>query len=156
MMVHVGKICKPLEMQRDFALHKAGRGRLTSSSVEHKTGAIFQQDNARPHTARVLQDGLHTVTTLLWPPRSPDLSPIEHIWDQLVRRVENPTSLNELEARFVSNRAYLGSVGTASWESDEFERTRGKVTSNMERNVSRHHTDLVGLNARSYRLVHSR
>ncbi|GFU24177.1 transposable element Tcb2 transposase [Trichonephila clavipes] len=28
---------------------------------------IFQQDNARPHTARVSQDCLHTVTTLPWP-----------------------------------------------------------------------------------------
>ncbi|GFU98478.1 transposable element Tcb1 transposase [Trichonephila clavipes] len=57
---------------------------------------------------------------------------------------------------FVSNRAYLGSFGTASWASHEFERTRGKVTENMEPNVSRHHTELVSLNARSYRIVHSR
>ncbi|GFV66058.1 transposable element Tcb2 transposase [Trichonephila clavipes] len=45
------------------------------------TGAIFQQDNARPHTERVSQDRLRTVTTLPWSARSPDLSPIEHIWD---------------------------------------------------------------------------
>ncbi|GFU56323.1 transposable element Tcb1 transposase [Trichonephila clavipes] len=44
-------------------------------------GAIFQQDNARPHTTKVSQDCLRTVTKLLWPARSPDLSPIEHIWD---------------------------------------------------------------------------
>ncbi|GFW83802.1 uncharacterized protein TNCV_669151 [Trichonephila clavipes] len=30
--------------------------------------------------------------------------------------------------RFVSNRAYLGSFGMGSWTSQEFERTRGKVT----------------------------
>ncbi|GFX64890.1 transposable element Tcb1 transposase [Trichonephila clavipes] len=41
--------------------------------------------------------------------------------------------------RSVSNRANLGSFGTASWASHEFEGTRGKVTGNMERNVSRHH-----------------
>ncbi|PRD21524.1 UNVERIFIED_CONTAM: hypothetical protein NCL1_51501 [Trichonephila clavipes] len=28
----------------------------------------------------------------------PNLSPIEHIWDNLGRRIGNPTSLNELEA----------------------------------------------------------
>ncbi|GFV03769.1 transposable element Tcb2 transposase [Trichonephila clavipes] len=61
--------------------------------------AIFQQDNARPHTARVSQDCLHTVTTLPWPALFPDLSPIEHIWDHLGLRVALPTSLNELEAR---------------------------------------------------------
>ncbi|GFT76237.1 transposable element Tcb1 transposase [Trichonephila clavipes] len=57
--------------------------------------------------------------------------------------------------RFVSNRAYLGSFGTASWAFHEFERTRGKVTANMERNVSSHHTELVCFNAQSYRIVHS-
>ncbi|GFV88243.1 uncharacterized protein TNCV_4542891 [Trichonephila clavipes] len=56
----------------------------------------------------------------------------------------------------VSNRAYLRLFGTTSWASHEFERTIGKVTANTERNVSRHHTELVGINARSYRIVHSR
>ncbi|GFX27747.1 transposable element Tcb1 transposase [Trichonephila clavipes] len=37
--------------------------------------------------------------------------------------------------RFVSNRVHLGSFGTASWASHEFERTRSKDTANMERNV---------------------
>ncbi|GFX84830.1 transposable element Tcb2 transposase [Trichonephila clavipes] len=46
-------------------------------------GAIFQQDNARPHTARVAQDFLRPFQTLLWPARSPDLSPVEPVWDQL-------------------------------------------------------------------------
>ncbi|GFU86161.1 transposable element Tcb1 transposase [Trichonephila clavipes] len=58
--------------------------------------------------------------------------------------------------KFVCNQAYLGSFGTASWTSDEFERTGGKVTANMERNVSRHQTELVFLNSPSYRIVHSR
>ncbi|GFU58184.1 transposable element Tcb1 transposase [Trichonephila clavipes] len=62
-------------------------------------GAIFQQDYARPHTARMSQDSLRNVFTLPWPSQSPDLSPIEHIWDHLGRRVGYPTSLNELEAR---------------------------------------------------------
>ncbi|GFW51646.1 uncharacterized protein TNCV_4213221 [Trichonephila clavipes] len=49
-----------------------------------------------------------------------------------------------------------GIICTANCASHEFERTRGKVTANMERNVSSHHTELVCLNARSYRIVHSR
>ncbi|GFS65379.1 transposable element Tcb2 transposase [Trichonephila clavipes] len=67
--------------------------------MQRLPGAIFQQDNDRPHTARVLQDCLGTVTILPWAARSPDLSPIEHIWDHLGRRVGHPTSLKELEAR---------------------------------------------------------
>ncbi|GFY02275.1 transposable element Tcb2 transposase [Trichonephila clavipes] len=61
-------------------------------------GAIVQQDT-QPHSARVSQDCLRTITTLPWPAQSLYLSPIEHIWDHFGRRVENPTSLNELEAR---------------------------------------------------------
>ncbi|GFV53054.1 transposable element Tcb1 transposase [Trichonephila clavipes] len=67
--------------------------------MQRLPGAIFQQDNARPHTARVLQDCLHTVTTRPWPTRSPDLSPIDYIRDHLGWRVGDPTSLNELKAR---------------------------------------------------------
>uniref|UniRef100_A0A3B3QC69 Tc1-like transposase DDE domain-containing protein n=1 Tax=Paramormyrops kingsleyae TaxID=1676925 RepID=A0A3B3QC69_9TELE len=41
-------------------------------------GTVFQQDNARPHTACVSMDCLrHEV--LPWPVRSPDLSPIKRI-----------------------------------------------------------------------------
>ncbi|GFV90544.1 transposable element Tcb1 transposase [Trichonephila clavipes] len=56
---------------------------------------------------------------------------------------------------FVSNREYMGSFGTATWASHEFKRTRGKVTANMERNVSRHLRYFVCRNSRSYPIVHS-
>ena len=48
---------------------------------------LFQQDNARPHTARYMytQDALHrnNVQVLPWPARSPDILPIRHLWDHL-------------------------------------------------------------------------
>jgi transposase len=51
---------------------------------------IFQQDNARSHVARVCQDFLanYNINPLDWPPYSPDLSPIEQLWDEMDRRVK--------------------------------------------------------------------
>ncbi|GFV58341.1 transposable element Tc1 transposase [Trichonephila clavipes] len=59
--------------------------------------AIFQQDNAPPHTARVAQDFLRRFQTLLWPARSPNLSPVEHVWDQLKRQMPSCHSVHDLE-----------------------------------------------------------
>ncbi|GFS54906.1 uncharacterized protein TNCV_3576221 [Trichonephila clavipes] len=42
-----------------------------------------------------------------------------------------------------------GIFGMANWASYEFERTRCKVTADMEQNVLRHQKELVCLNARS-------
>ncbi|GFX88740.1 DDE_3 domain-containing protein [Trichonephila clavipes] len=60
-------------------------------------GAISQQYNARPHTARVTQNFLCHFQTLRWPPCSPDLSPVEHVWDQLKRRMPSCHSVLHLE-----------------------------------------------------------
>ena len=61
--------------------------------------ALYQQDNARPHTARISQHALQGVQLLPWPPVSPELSPIEHIWDVIGRRLQTlppPRSADEL------------------------------------------------------------
>ncbi|GFX83237.1 uncharacterized protein TNCV_4988311 [Trichonephila clavipes] len=49
--------------------------------LSSRPGAIYQQDNARPHTARLSQQCLQGYDVLPWPARSPDLSPIEHVLD---------------------------------------------------------------------------
>ncbi|GFT14436.1 transposable element Tcb1 transposase [Trichonephila clavipes] len=47
--------------------------------------AIFQQDNTRPHVARIVQRFFvdHQIELLPWPVRSPDLSPIENMWSMV-------------------------------------------------------------------------
>lgn len=63
----------------------------------------FQQDNARAHTARVSATYLQqqNINVLPWPALSPDMSPIEHVWDTLKRRVKRrrvqPQTLQQLE-----------------------------------------------------------
>ncbi|GFT66856.1 transposable element Tcb2 transposase [Trichonephila clavipes] len=60
-------------------------------------GKIFQQDNARPHTARVAQEFLPDFQTLPWLARSPDLSPVEHVWDRLKWQMSSCHSVHDLE-----------------------------------------------------------
>ncbi|GFY13833.1 transposable element Tcb2 transposase [Trichonephila clavipes] len=59
-------------------------------------GKIFQQDNARPHTARVVQDFLrHFHSSMAG--RLPRLSPVEHVWDQLKWQMPSCHSVHDLE-----------------------------------------------------------
>ncbi|GFX94990.1 transposable element Tcb2 transposase [Trichonephila clavipes] len=62
-------------------------------------GVLFKQDNVQLNTTKVSLDCLCPVTAFPWPARSPDLSPIEHIWDNLRRQVGYPARLNGLDAR---------------------------------------------------------
>ncbi|GFW26192.1 transposable element Tcb1 transposase [Trichonephila clavipes] len=50
---------------------------------------IFQQDNARPHVASIVQRFIvnHQIEFLLWPARSRDLSPIENMWSMVAQRL---------------------------------------------------------------------
>lgn len=65
-------------------------------------GFIFMHDNARPHTANVVTSALRdaNIECMDWAANSPDLNPIEHIWDQLGKRVRNalvpPVNLEQL------------------------------------------------------------
>ncbi|GFX10542.1 transposable element Tc1 transposase [Trichonephila clavipes] len=60
-------------------------------------GTIFQQDNARLHTARIAQDFLRHFQTFPWPAHSPDLSPVEHVGDHLKRQMPSCHSVHDLE-----------------------------------------------------------
>ena len=61
----------------------------------------LQQDNAMPHVARICKVFLanNNVQPLGWPPYSPDLSPIEHLWDHLDRQVRQCQPLSATRAQ---------------------------------------------------------
>ncbi|GFX29386.1 transposable element Tc3 transposase [Trichonephila clavipes] len=55
--------------------------------------AIFQQDNAQPHLARIVQRFFVNpqIELLPWPARSLDLSPIENMWSVVAQRLTQIT-----------------------------------------------------------------
>ncbi|GFW10779.1 transposable element Tcb2 transposase [Trichonephila clavipes] len=70
-------------------------------------GIIFQLDNARPHTARVAQDFLRHFQTFPWLAHSTDLSPVEHVWDQLKRQMSTCHYVHDLELALQDLWAHL-------------------------------------------------
>ncbi len=62
---------------------------------------VFQQDNAKPHTASIKTAWLRSrrVRVLNLPACSPDLSPIENIWHIIKRKIHQrrPQTLQQLE-----------------------------------------------------------
>ncbi len=67
----------------------------------HSRWCVFQQDNAKPHTAAITTAWLRSsrVRVLNWPAFSPDLSPIEKIWCIIKRKIHQrwPQILQQLE-----------------------------------------------------------
>ena len=77
----------------------------------HNVITTLQQDNATSHVACVNLEYLqnHNVDFIDdWRSKSPDLNPIEHIWDNLDRRVRRrpnpPNNVNELRAALLEER----------------------------------------------------
>ncbi|GFV80820.1 transposable element Tcb2 transposase [Trichonephila clavipes] len=70
-------------------------------------------DNARPHRTLAVEELLESedITRMDWPAYSPDLNPIEHVWDTLGRRIAarlyHPENTVQLKQMLIEEWALL-------------------------------------------------
>ncbi|CAF1115017.1 unnamed protein product [Didymodactylos carnosus] len=62
---------------------------------------VYMQDNAPPHTSKFAMKWLKdkNINVMKWPPSSPDLNPIENLWDNIDKKLRylKPTNVTQLE-----------------------------------------------------------
>jgi len=75
---------------------------IKSREEECGCSVLFMQDNAPCHKAKLIIDYFEEnhIETLNWPPQSPDLNPIENLWNWITRKLESefpfPTTREQL------------------------------------------------------------
>ncbi|KAJ8417445.1 hypothetical protein AAFF_G00286720 [Aldrovandia affinis] len=75
------------------------------ATVFPDSSGLFQQDNAPCHTAKIVKEWFEghdkEFKVLTWPPNSPDLNPIDHLWNVLDKQVQSmeasPHNLQDLK-----------------------------------------------------------
>ncbi|GFT70444.1 transposable element Tcb1 transposase [Trichonephila clavipes] len=81
---------------------------------------VLKDNNVRPHRADMIDDylGSEGIARMVWPAYSPDLNPIENLWDALGRAVSSrfspPATLIELETA-LQEECLHSSYWLASW-----------------------------------------
>jgi transposase len=103
----VGFLCR-INGNMDGELYRSILGGDLIQTLEwyglQKENIVFQHDNDPKHTATATKKWLddNHFQVITWPPQSPDMNPIEHMWNELDRRIRKrpvlPKSADDLWA----------------------------------------------------------
>ena len=99
----------------------------SAEKLGHGKDFRFVQDNDPKHSSKLVKEWLlyNVKSTLPHPPQSPDLNPIENLWDHLERKIREHT---------IQNQNQLKQVITEEWHKISPEVTQ-KLSSSMKRRL---------------------